>query len=504
MDEEDWDNELASSSTTTAATATKNATTFNSSGSATHSQQQQQHGGYGYGYGGNNSGSGGGFSGDSFAKYRSSHDSSNASPSSYGASKGGPSSRFGEGGGSGGGERLRDRSQSMGGRDRSRDQSQRYGGSGSGGGGNELSETLSVDVRHISSIIGKAGATINNIRDTCGVRINVPGREELAGRQSAELRISGSSHQQIYKARDMINEITQSASSGGGGSSSFGNRGSSGFGSGGGGGGGATKRYHDENYGGGGGSGGGFGGSDRNNNSHFSRNSSDYPSSQRNSSSVRESSTEKRQRADFEASAASFQEPPAKPSSSGGGGGGFGIDWDAVRTQPLQNLGKFKDHPAVVKDFYVEDAEIAAMSRDEVKQYRKENFNIMVELFKKEKLSYTIKANDENEDKRTPEQIDDYLFEHIPKPIKRIDQAFRGFPEILDECRRQNFEKPTPIQAQMWPILLKGLDCVGIAQTGTGKTLAFLLPALIHIDNQTTPREKRVGPNVVMRPLLLC
>ena len=144
------------------------------------------------------------------------------------------------------------------------------------------------------------------------------------------------------------------------------------------------------------------------------------------------------------------------------------------------------------------------MSRDEVKQYRKENFNIMVELFKKEKLSYTIKANDENEDKRTPEQIDDYLFEHIPKPIKRIDQAFRGFPEILDECRRQNFEKPTPIQAQMWPILLKGLDCVGIAQTGTGKTLAFLRPALIHIDNQTTPREKRVGPNVVMRPLLLC
>jgi ATP-dependent RNA helicase DDX43 len=45
---------------------------------------------------------------------------------------------------------------------------------------------------------------------------------------------------------------------------------------------------------------------------------------------------------------------------------------------------------------------------------------------------------------------------------------------------------------------LKGLDCVGIAQTGTGKTLAFLLPALIHIDNQTTPREKRVGPNVLV------
>lgn len=34
-----------------------------------------------------------------------------------------------------------------------------------------------------------------------------------------------------------------------------------------------------------------------------------------------------------------------------------------------------------------------------------------------------------------------------------------------------------------------------------GKTLAFLLPALIHIDNQITPREKRSGPTVlVMAP----
>lgn len=43
-----------------------------------------------------------------------------------------------------------------------------------------------------------------------------------------------------------------------------------------------------------------------------------------------------------------------------------------------------------------------------------------------------------------------------------------------------------------------GLDCIGIAQTGTGKTLAFLLPALIHIDNQITPRNERLGPNVLV------
>lgn len=31
-----------------------------------------------------------------------------------------------------------------------------------------------------------------------------------------------------------------------------------------------------------------------------------------------------------------------------------------------------------------------------------------------------------------------------------------------------------------------------------GKTLAFLLPALIHIDNQITPRNQRLGPNVLV------
>lgn len=39
---------------------------------------------------------------------------------------------------------------------------------------------------------------------------------------------------------------------------------------------------------------------------------------------------------------------------------------------------------------------------------------------------------------------------------------------------------------------------IGIAQTGTGKTLAFLLPAFIHIDNQPVPRGQRGGPNVLV------
>lgn len=51
---------------------------------------------------------------------------------------------------------------------------------------------------------------------------------------------------------------------------------------------------------------------------------------------------------------------------------------------------------------------------------------------------------------------------------------------------------------QAWPVLLKGEDLIGIAQTGTGKTLAFLLPALIHIDKQPVPRGQRGGANILI------
>ena len=45
---------------------------------------------------------------------------------------------------------------------------------------------------------------------------------------------------------------------------------------------------------------------------------------------------------------------------------------------------------------------------------------------------------------------------------------------------------------------LSGKDLIGIAQTGTGKTLAFLMPIFIHIDNQPVPRGQRGGPNCLI------
>ena len=45
----------------------------------------------------------------------------------------------------------------------------------------------------------------------------------------------------------------------------------------------------------------------------------------------------------------------------------------------------------------------------------------------------------------------------------------------------KDFDKPTPIQSQCWPIIGSGRDIIGIAETGSGKTLAFSLPALEHM-----------------------
>ncbi len=51
-------------------------------------------------------------------------------------------------------------------------------------------------------------------------------------------------------------------------------------------------------------------------------------------------------------------------------------------------------------------------------------------------------------------------------------------PAILTTLARMKFSLPTPIQQQSIPIALEGKDLIGIAQTGTGKTLAFGIPMI--------------------------
>ncbi|KFD64928.1 hypothetical protein M514_06320 [Trichuris suis] len=69
------------------------------------------------------------------------------------------------------------------------------------------------------------------------------------------------------------------------------------------------------------------------------------------------------------------------------------------------------------------------------------------------------------------------------KPVTSF--AHFGFDEqLMNIIRKSQFTQPTPIQAQGVPIAMSGRDIVGIAKTGSGKTAAYLWPALYHIMDQ--------------------
>ncbi|KZW02916.1 DEAD-domain-containing protein [Exidia glandulosa HHB12029] len=122
------------------------------------------------------------------------------------------------------------------------------------------------------------------------------------------------------------------------------------------------------------------------------------------------------------------------------GGGLRNIDWQTA------NLPKFE------KNFYQEDKHVAARSDREIEEYR---------------AKHQMKVQGRN----------------VPKPITSFEEA--GFPEyLLTTIRAQGFAAPTAIQCQAWPMALSGRDVVAIAQTGSGKTISFALPAMLHINAQ--------------------
>src|SRR5437899_4664559 len=60
-------------------------------------------------------------------------------------------------------------------------------------------------------------------------------------------------------------------------------------------------------------------------------------------------------------------------------------------------------------------------------------------------------------------------------------------PVLRANLARQNFVQPTPVQSEAIPAALAGRDVVATAQTGTGKTLAFVLPMLEALTAKPAP-----------------
>jgi hypothetical protein len=102
--------------------------------------------------------------------------------------------------------------------------------------------------------------------------------------------------------------------------------------------------------------------------------------------------------------------------------------------------------PKLEKNFYIEDPAVSARSEAEVTAYRTSH-------------QMVVQGRD------------------VKKPITTFQEA--GFPPyILQEILAMNFPSPSPIQCQAWPMALSGRDMVAVAETGSGKTIAFALPAL--------------------------
>uniref|UniRef100_A0A3Q3WKY4 RNA helicase n=1 Tax=Mola mola TaxID=94237 RepID=A0A3Q3WKY4_MOLML len=152
------------------------------------------------------------------------------------------------------------------------------------------------------------------------------------------------------------------------------------------------------------------------------------------------------------------------------------IDWNMIReNKEKYEALKWKDLPTMKKKFYTEAKSVSVLTAEEVHQWRKENNNIFVDDLK------------EDGEKRP-----------IPKPCRTFLEAFELYPEIMENIERVGFERPTPIQSQAWPVLLSGEDLIAIAQTGTGKTLVYLLPGFIHMDGQPVARAKHSRPGILV------
>ncbi|NWX48695.1 DDX43 helicase, partial [Steatornis caripensis] len=151
------------------------------------------------------------------------------------------------------------------------------------------------------------------------------------------------------------------------------------------------------------------------------------------------------------------------------------INWASLRENKAKyEAMKWADLPPIEKNFYKESSRTASMSQEDVELWRKENNNIICDDLKEG-------------EKRC-----------IPNPVCKFEDVFEHYPDIMANIRKAGFQKPTPVQSQAWPIILQGIDLIGIAQTGTGKTLAYLMPGFIHLTSQPISRDQREGPGMLV------
>ncbi|NMC49843.1 MAG: DEAD/DEAH box helicase, partial [Desulfovibrio sp.] len=75
--------------------------------------------------------------------------------------------------------------------------------------------------------------------------------------------------------------------------------------------------------------------------------------------------------------------------------------------------------------------------------------------------------------------------------------SFDLHPLLLSNVESLGYQAPTPIQTEAIPPVMDGRDVMGLAQTGTGKTAAFLLPILNRLARRQAPKRRAVKALIV-------
>ncbi len=105
---------------------------------------------------------------------------------------------------------------------------------------------------------------------------------------------------------------------------------------------------------------------------------------------------------------------------------------------------------------------------------------------------HTGSSHQPQETTKTPQEPMKNPQEPTKKPQESAPVFFEDLDlsdDILDALYDMHFEECTPVQAKCIPPLLEGRDVIGIAQTGTGKTAAYLLPLLTLLQRESHPHD---------------
>ena len=86
----------------------------------------------------------------------------------------------------------------------------------------------------------------------------------------------------------------------------------------------------------------------------------------------------------------------------------------------------------------------------------------------------------------------------ILKVNKKLTPTFKELgmsAEILKALEENRFKMPFPIQEEAIPYILRGVDVIGQAHTGTGKTARFFVTIIDKVKTQWTNSSFDIGPN---------